>query len=388
VNVLDLFILLAAFSAALGGYRLGFMTRAASWFGMGVGLFVGARILPDVLEAFGDGSRGWLLVIAAAVLIGTAFAGQAIGMLIGSKLHLALPDGGARSFDRGAGAAAGLVGVIAAVWLLLPAMASVPDWPARLARNSTIAQAIDDQLPAAPDTLQTLRRLLGEDQFVQVFSDLQPAPDLGPPPAASGMSEAVADQVATSTFKVKGIACSRIQEGSGFAVGPDLVVTNAHVVAGEDSTEVVRTSGGAVHATVVAFDSDRDLAVLRVPDLQRDPLPVGDTEVGGRGAVFGYPGGGNLERSPFEVAREVTATGRDLYHAKETQRRVFFLSAELRPGDSGGALVDPGGQVVGVAFAIAPDRRNVAYALTTDELRAVLDGDLSHEADTGPCLVS
>jgi S1-C subfamily serine protease len=102
--------------------------------------------------------------------------------------------------------------------------------------------------------------------------------------------------------------------------------------------------------------------------------------------VFGYPGGGPLEISPFEVARAVTATGRDLYESHRIRRQVFFLSAELRPGDSGAALVDPNGDVVGVAFAIAPDRRNVAYALTTEELGAVLGGDLGGEVDTGPCL--
>ena len=353
---------------------------------MAIGLFIGARILPDVLEWIEGAGQVQLLLAAAGVLIGGAFVGQALGLLVGSKLHLALPVGGARTVDRAGGALAGLFGVVIAVWLLLPAIAAVEGWPARMARNSTIARAIDDVFPRPPDTLQTLRRLIGDDQFVQVFADLQPAPNLGPPPGASGLSEALADQVAASTFRIEGVACDRIQEGSGFTPAPNLVVTNAHVVAGEDNTTVIRTDGSTAEGTVVAFDPDRDLAVLRVPDLDRPPLRVGDTDVGGRGGMFGYPGGGPLEISPFEVAREVTATGRDLYDTHRIRRRVFFLSSELRPGDSGGALVDRAGSVVGVAFAIAPDRPNVAYALTPEELNAVLAGDLSREVDTGPCL--
>jgi S1-C subfamily serine protease len=104
------------------------------------------------------------------------------------------------------------------------------------------------------------------------------------------------------------------------------------------------------------------------------------------GAVFGHPGGGPLELSPYQVGEEVTATGRDIYGAERTERQMLFLAAELRPGDSGGALVDPSGAVVGVAFAIAPDRPDVAFALTIEEVRAVLEGPLTEGTDPGPCL--
>jgi S1-C subfamily serine protease len=327
------------------------------------------------------------LFVAAAVLIGGAFIGQAIGMIAGSKLHLALPFGGLRSVDRAAGAVAGVIGVVVAVWLLLPAMSSVPDWPSRLARNSAIARTIDEAFPRPPDTLQALRRLIGDDPFVQVFKDLQPAPDIGPPPAESGLSQEVARRVQRSTFRIEGAACDRIQEGSGFAVGgADLVVTNAHVVAGEDATTVVREDGSRLEGTVIVFDPDRDLAVLRVPGLDRPPLPLRDAGVEDRGAVFGYPGGGPLELSPYQVAREVVATGRDLYDTHDTRREVYFLSAELRPGDSGAPLVSPSGAVVGAAFAIAPDKPNVAYALTDNEVQRALAAIGGAPVETGPCL--
>ena len=97
---------------------------------------------------------------------------------------------------------------------------------------------------------------------------------------------------------------------------------------------------------------------------------MGEADEGDRGGVYGYPGGGDLRIAPYEIAREVEARGTDIYDDDQTVAQRVFLSAHLRPGDSGSALIDPTGSVVGVAFAIAPDRSNVAYALTVDELDA------------------
>jgi S1-C subfamily serine protease len=269
----------------------------------------------------------------------------------------------------------------------VPAAAETAGWPARQTRNSSIARAVDALFPEPPDAYQALRRLVGDDQFPQVFDALRPAPDLGPPPAESGLTQELADRVAASTVKVEGVACSRVQDGSGAVIGDNLVVTNAHVVAGEDSTVVERhPDGERLEARVVAFDPFRDLALLRVFGMDRPALPIADTEPEGIGAVFGHPGGGALRVAPFQVGRRATATGTDIYDQSRTQRDVLFLSASLSPGDSGAALVDPSGAVVGVAFAIAPDKANVAYALATSELRELLAGPLADEVDTGPCV--
>jgi S1-C subfamily serine protease len=169
-------------------------------------------------------------------------------------------------------------------------------------------------------------------------------------------------------------------------VADGLVVTNAHVVAGEDETILQRSDGSEVRATVVAFDPNRDLAVLAAPGLSRPALDRSTIDEGGVGAVMGHPGGEALRAAPFSVGQVVTATGTDIYDRRDTTRRVLVLASALRPGDSGAALVDPNGDVVGVAFAIAPDRPGVAYALAMEELDAVLAGDLSRPVDTGPCL--
>ncbi|HLY81997.1 MAG TPA: trypsin-like peptidase domain-containing protein, partial [Acidimicrobiales bacterium] len=202
-------------------------------------------------------------------------------------------------------------------------------------------------------------------------------------------SAAITTQVSESTVKVEGDACSRIQDGSGFAAATDTIVTNAHVVAGEPAghTRVLLVNGTTLRATVVVFDPDRDLAVLHVSGLRGTPLVTATGSVGTTGAVFGHPGGQDqLVAAPAAIRQEVTAIGRDLYDRHDTRRDVFILAAELHPGDSGGPLVDQNGAVVGVAFAIAPDQPGTSYALTTKELTAALAEPRPATVSTGTCL--
>jgi S1-C subfamily serine protease len=384
LNLFDLVILVLAVSAGVGGYRLGLVARALSWFFMAIGIIVTARFLPDIIDAIKGPDPTGRLLIAVGILLAGAFVGQAIGLLVGSKVHLVMPPAG-RPFDSAGGAIAGVLGVLVGVWLLLPTMGDVPGEMARQARNSTIARFIAENAPAPPDTLQTLRRLVGENQFPRVFSALRPAPDIGEPPAETGLSKAVLDRSILSTVRVEGPACGRIQEGSGFVVAPGIVVTNAHVVAGEDKTTLIERSGRTVSATVVHFDPDRDLAVLAA-DVKGAPLPIAGADEKDTGAVLGYPGGGPLTVSPYSVGDIVTAVGRDLYDKHATRRQVLILASDLRPGDSGAALVNPDGAVAGVAFAIAPDRPGTSYALATAELNAALTAPREPKSDTGPCL--
>ncbi len=386
MNAFDVLVVVAAVVAGVGGYQLGFVARSISWGGMVLGLVLAARALPWALDRADGLEDVELLFVATGLLIAGAFIGQALGLLVGARLHLRLPRGRARRVDRAGGAAAGIVGVLVAVWLLLPAMADVRGWPARQARTSAIAAAMHDVLPEPPDTLQALREIIGGDRFPQVLDDLQAAPELGPPPAESGLTAAAAEAIARSTVKVEGVACRQVQDGSGAVVGPELVVTNAHVVAGEDDSSVFLSDGTELDAEVVAFDPLRDLALLRVPGLERPALPVGDAEEGEVGAVFGYPGGGDLRLAPFQLGDRVMARGTDIYDSQRYEREVWFTAAALAPGDSGAALVGPNGEIVGIAFAIAPDRENVAYALTSKEVRTILDDPVNQEVDTGPCI--
>jgi S1-C subfamily serine protease len=171
------------------------------------------------------------------------------------------------------------------------------------------------------------------------------------------------------------------------AIEGNLVVTNAHVVAGEGETTVEDVDGNRKDALVVAFDPVRDLAVLRVPGLDAPGLPLGPGGEGDVGAVYGHPRGGPLRASPARIAEEIVAVGTDIYRTSKSRRHVLVLATSLQPGDSGGALVDRRGRVVGMAFATDPGEPHTGYALTSQEVEAVLRTVSPHPVATGGCLV-
>lgn len=390
MSLLDLIVAAGLIAAGVGGYRVGFLGRSVSWVGLAAGFYVGVRVVPYVVTHMRGSSATTLVVVAVTTLVGAAMVGQALGLIAGSSLHRVLPPGPLRTVDRAAGAVVGAAGVIAVLWLLIPSLAAVSGWPARTVSHSAVARLVSRDLPTPPSALQVLRRLIGN-QAPEVFAVLEPGHSSGPPPAAIPLSAATAASVIASTVKVEGAACGYIYEGSGFAVAPGLVATNAHVVAGEapGQTSVRVPSGKTLAAKVVMFDPNRDLALLSVPSLTEGPLPVAAPDVGEVGAVFGHPNGDNqTSASPARVAQVETAIGRDIYDRHNTSRTVLVLAAALQHGDSGGPLVNSSGQVIGVAFAISADQAGTSYALSTSELRAALQEPRSTSTSTGGCLTS
>jgi S1-C subfamily serine protease len=374
--------------AAVGGYRLGFLARVASWVGLGLGVVLAGWLAPIVMDQFDAGMPETRLLVAVGVFLLVTTIGASLGATLGANVRRLLPPGtGLRQVDRVAGGVVGALGGVLLVWLIVPLVAEVPGTLSRSARNSAIAQAIDRYAPQSPQALQDLRRQISDANFPQVFSRLRPSPSTGPPPGEVALPAAVRTRVAASTVKVSGTACGRILSGSGFSPAADTIVTNAHVVAGVDRPSVLRTDGKRLPATVQVFDPNRDLAVLHVTGLGEDALPVATGDVGEEGAVFGHPQGQDeLAIIPARIENKVNAQGLDLYGSKQIRREVLILASALVPGDSGGALVDTGGSVVGVAFAVAPDEPATSYALSSTELRAVLAVPRSGTVDTGSCL--
>jgi len=388
VNSFDLAILLVLATSVVGGYRLGLVVGGTSWVFLLQALVLSTLVLPGVVTVLGGSSPGLRLVLGALFFAGAGFGGHCLGRLVGGRFRRELPLGSYLRSDRVAGAIAGPIAVVAALWLLvLPFLSGASGFPARLARQSVIARAIDGVLPAAPDTSQALARLAGPAASPQVFGGLVPSLDTGPPPTDPGLSPHVVERVLASTVKVEAVACRSERDGSGFTAGPDLVMTNAHVVAGQSRPTVVRHDGTRLPAVVAVFDPLRDLAVLRVPNLGLRPLPIAMGKVGATAAVFGHPDGQAEARvAPAAIRQQVNALGRDLYALNVIRRNVFVLAAHLHPGDSGAGVVNQSGEVVGVAFAIAPDDDATAYALSAAELRPVLERGSSGQAEVGPCL--
>ena len=226
----------------------------------------------------------------------------------------------------------------------------------------------------ASDPLVTLTQLLAR---------LLPAPS----PALPGATPSLVSQVTASTVRVSGVACGSRLYGSGFSPAPDTIVTNAHVVAGTSSTQVLRPDGRTLPAQVQVFDPVRDLAVLAVPGLGQPSLALGSAVTGETDAVFGHPRGQvPVDVSPARVLRRVTADVGDIYDRPSAPRQILVLNADIQPGVSGSPLVNSAGKVVGVTFASSGIRRSTAFAVASEELGPVLAQPRTGAVSTGPCI--
>lgn len=373
MTVLDLLVVLLIVSAGLGGYRAGFVARATSWSGLLVGVAVAFALIPLVVTALDSVDDAWTLLAALAVLVAAAAGGQMLGLLAGERLRIAIPDR-VEPGDRVAGAVIGGVGVFVIFWLLVPTLSAVPGWTSQQVSSSLLTRTIVERLPDPPDTLGALRDAVGDDTFPAVFAAPPAIGDPGPVPDEHPIAPRVEALVRRSIVRVWAASCGRFQEGTGYVVAPGLVVTNAHVVAGGSDFRVTDDEGSGHGARLVAYDPERDLAVLQATDLERAPLFAGTSEAGDVVAVFGHPGGSKLRIAPARVSEVVRARGRDLYDRVDTVREVLVLAVALELGDSGAPLVNALGEVVGVAFAVAPDASDVAYAVTADEVASVTEG--------------
>ncbi len=205
-------------------------------------------------------------------------------------------------------------------------------------------------------------------------------PDPGPPPNSDGLSADVRQDVARSTVRVTGIACGSTTEGSGFAVGRELIATNAHVLVGLGTPTIELGDGRSLDGEIIAFNAIDDLALIRARGADFEPLPLGPAEDGTVGAVFGWEPGPTVDPTPFRIDRPVTVRIEAVASDERIERRSWLLAARIEAGDSGAALVDTTGTVVGVAYATTTRGSSVAYAVRAERLEALitegLDADL------------
>ena len=366
MNALDFVIAGIAVPAAIGGWRLGLLTRAASWLGLGVGLAAGARLAPFLVGRFSGLSSSYVLPVAAAILLACGLAGQLLGTVAGGRLRVNVPTGRKQTIDRALGSGTGLVGVALAAWLLLPVMQNLPRWPARQASGSVLGRFVLSTFGEPPDTLRQLTALVGHDRWGSLLEDL--GKGLHPvEPTVTDFEPSVLALAEASTVKIKGDCASSSSVGSGFVVGNNLIMTNAHVVAGVRQPRVIGADGASVRGRVIVFDTRRDLAVLRTEGVSASALRIGTGSQGTTGMVLGHPGGNELKARPFIIERQDEAKVDFLYW-----RKVFLVGAHLEKGDSGAPLIDRTGAVIGVNFAVSTNEQFLAIALTSDEISPVL----------------
>ena len=374
-DLLDVLLAVAIVLFAISGYRQGFVVGVLSFVGFLGGGVVGTQLAPSVADwpFFVDFPRA---VVGLAVVFLCASVGQVLATLVGGVVRRRITWHPVRQLDALGGAVVSVVGLLLVSWLVGRAVAQSP-YPALSAqvRGSVVVGTVDDLVPDGGRRLfSEFRRLVDEQGFPEVFDGLDPTrvqPVEPPDPALA--SSPIVQKVEPSVLKITGIAedCNTSVEGTGFVYAPDRVMTNAHVVAGVDEPKVT-VGAERRDATVVLFDPRTDVAVLHVPGLDRPSLAFSEVsaEVGDGAVVVGYPKDGPFRLDAARVRGTVNAVGKDIYGGESAEREVLAIFGRVRPGNSGGPLVDPAGAVLGVIFAAAADDPQVGYALTRDEVRA------------------
>ena len=283
VDWVDLLIIGLMLLAAVNGLRLGALVQLFTFGGFFLGLFLGTVVWVPI---FGGGHHSVTRsVVLVSLIMFTACVFGTLGRVLGSWSNVAVRRHHLGQVDAGLGVGVAVVAVLLSAWLVAAAIASpnsrFTSLDAAVAR-SNILHSIDRVLPQAPSIFNDLQNFLSDQGFPQVFATLNPPSSPSVTTPSDSEAHALAAPAAFSTVKVLGTACSNEQEGSGFAVGKGLVVTNAHVVAGEGAGNTTVMVGDTPYdATVVLFDPKFDLAVLRTdaplgPALEHRPESGGD----------------------------------------------------------------------------------------------------------------
>jgi S1-C subfamily serine protease len=380
VTLLDWIILALTLFTAAAGYFQGFLVGAATLVGFAGGLLAGARIGQAVFAAGSHSPYAPLFGLVGALLGGTLLASLLETLGYGLRRRLTAPGLGVVDGVAGAAlsaaAALGLVWLAGAVALQAPQTRGLRDDIQR----SSILRALNDLLPPSGPILNALARF---DPFPTIAG---PPVDVAPPRAAVARDPQVR-AAAEGVVKIQGTACGLGVEGSGWIAREDIVVTNAHVVAGQSDTTVqLQGEGPGIAARAVVFDPSNDVAILRVDGLGGSTLPIADDpRPGTSAAILGFPENGPYDVRAGRLGSTRTVITQDAYGRGPVQRSITSLRGSVRPGNSGGPMVDTRGRVVTTVFAAArsgtPGGYGVPNAIVERELARAGPGQVS----TGPC---
>ncbi len=379
MTVLDWAIVAFTLSLAIWGYRQGLIVGALTLAGFGVGAFLGSRLGPVLLAQGHDSPYAPLCGAIGALLVGAlaAVALEGIALALRRRLirhpfmHRADGAGGAALI---AAVALGLAWIFGAVALHAPGTTQLR----ADVQDSLILSELDHVLPPSGGVLDVLDRV-------------DPAPAItGPATPRKRPSGAIAANphilhAGGSVVRVLSTACGLGIEGSGWAVRPNLIVTNAHVVAGADDTTVTTQSGVELDATAVYYQPEDDLALLRV-DSRLPTLPISSSRpVGAAAAVLGYPENGPYTVTPARIGETRDTLSENSYGRGPIERMITALGGDVRSGNSGGPLLDGNGKVVGVVFAATTSGPTGGFAVPAEEVREAIRHASAGSVSTGPC---
>lgn len=365
-------ILLCAFS----GWRRGLIASALSLAGLIGGAYAGSRIAPHLLH--GGATSRWTPLVG---LVG-AFAGasllQTIASMAGAYVRGGLKLTPIRYVDSAGGVVLGAVTGLVIVWVAGATALITPGQTTfrRDVLRSHIVRALNDTV-SPRRVLHVLARI---DPFPSIVGPAAPSGPLSPTivlkPAVHAAEQGV--------VRVVGTACGVGIEGSGWFATPHLVVTAAHVVAGEDDTKIeIPGRPRPYPARVIAFNAHDDIAVLHVSSTSGRPLGTAPPRPGTAVAILGYPENGALSAKPGRIGDTSAVLTRDAYGRGPVTRAITAVAAAVEHGNSGGPAVDARGLVETTIFA-ARVGEPVGYGVPTDTVKRALRS-AHRPVSTGAC---
>jgi S1-C subfamily serine protease len=380
VTAIDWIIVAFALLMAFQGLRSGFIVGVLSLVGFVAGAFLGTRIGPLLLPSGSSSPYAPLFGLMGAVLAGSVLAGGLEGVGVVMRRRLVIPGLGA--VDAGLGALLSVFVALGMAWLAGAILLQAPQASRELRRHvqrSAILRGLNDVLPPNGVILHALARF-------DPFPSIEGPEANVPAPTAKIARDPDVQRAAGGVVRVLGTACGLGVEGSGWIARSGVVVTNAHVVAGEDDTVVqLRGTGPKLRAHAIAFSAKDDIAVLRVEGLGGRVLPLAaNAPPGADAAVLGFPHNGGYDVRAARLGATRRVISQDAYGRGPVTRSMLSLRGLVRHGNSGGPLVDARGRVVGTVFAASSGRRRGGFAVPNAVVRQIL-GSARGTVGTGPC---
>jgi S1-C subfamily serine protease len=375
VNLFDWIAVALVVLMAIAGYFRGLITAALSLAGVVGGAIIGSRLAPHVLSG-GSSSPYTPLVALAGAAVGAILL-ESIGGYLGAAMRSSVRLKPLRTLDSAGGLVLGgatglaLVWVLGSVALLLPGQTQFR----RDAQGSVIVRRLNELVP--PRSL--LRALARIDPILAIEGPLA----FVAPPSPDVLDQPGVKRAAPSVVRVVGTACGIGIAGSGWVARRGVVVTAAHVVAGQRSPLVEASGEVPLPAEPIGFDSANDVAVLRVRGLRPRPLRLVDPRSGASVAILGYPGTGTLEAAPARIGATDRISTENAYGGGPVSRLVTSLRGRVRHGNSGGPAVDARGNVRSTVFA-ARIGSNGGFGIPAEVVRRDL-ARAHHRVSTGDC---
>ena len=379
MTAVDWVILAFCAAMAIWGYQQGLIVGALSLLGFLAGAFAGSRIAPELLSEGSRSPYAPLVTLFGALLLGAIAAVGMEGLARG--LHRRLVRGRAGFAIDGAGGAVLFCALaLALAWLFGAVALNTPGFAdvRTTVQRSEILNRLNDAFPPT-GVIKALNRIDPTPTIEGPEADVPaPQPEIATDPEV--------EAAGTSVVRVLGTACGLGVSGSGWVAEPGLVVTNAHVVAGQDDTTVTTGDGVQLDAVAVHYEPRNDLAVLRVDGLGAPALTLADRAgKGADAAVLGYPENGPYSVAPARIGTTAEVVSEDSYGRGPVRREMTAFRGRVRSGNSGGPVVDAEGRVQTTVFASSTDQGPRSGLGVPNDIvgRALERAD--GEVGTGPC---